>query len=307
MGKLIGRGGFGTVHKALNVNTGQIVAIKRFHAAKITKSKLAAVMVRTHPVRAGRWCVVWDQSQLTPIARVRSLTLCRQAEADVLEKLNHSNVVKFIGYVKTQDFLHLVLEYVEEGALSDVLKDYGRFPENITALYTAQMLKGLAYLHEQRVIHRDIKGCVKKKKHWHRSGSSGRGSVSVRCSLLICRFVQSKCAAHKGRRHQIDRLRRGGGHQRKRKAILGGGNAVLECVPLPFFVLFIWHADRRFANTGLGIPLVAPEVIEVAGHSTKSDIWYYLKFQPCLALWRRLRVKPLTIDRTGRWARRCIS
>jgi serine/threonine protein kinase len=45
----------------------------------------------------------------------------------VLEKLNHDNVVKFIGYVKTQDFLHLVLEYVEEGALSDVLKDYGRY------------------------------------------------------------------------------------------------------------------------------------------------------------------------------------
>jgi serine/threonine protein kinase len=182
MGKLIGRGGFGTVHKALNVNTGQIVAIKRFHAAKITKSKLAAVMVRTHPVRAGRWCVVWDQSQLTPIARVRSLTLCRQAEADVLEKLNHSNVVKFIGYVKTQDFLHLVLEYVEEGALSDVLKDYGRFPENITALYTAQMLKGLAYLHEQRVIHRDIKGCVKKKKK-----NTGTGAAPAAAAL--CLFV----------------------------------------------------------------------------------------------------------------------
>lgn len=53
MGKLIGRGGFGTVHKALNVNTGQIVAIKRFHAAKITKSKLAAVMVRTLFLRVG--------------------------------------------------------------------------------------------------------------------------------------------------------------------------------------------------------------------------------------------------------------
>jgi hypothetical protein len=169
--------------------------------------------------------------------------LCRQAEADVLEKLNHSNVVKFIGYVKTQDFLHLVLEYVEEGALSDVLKDYGRFPENITALYTAQMLKGLAYLHEQRVIHRDIKGCV--KPHCYRSGSSGRGSVSVRWTLLTRRFVQSKCAAHKGRRHQIDRLRRSGGHQRKRKAVLGGGNAVLECVPFPFFVLFLWLAVQR--------------------------------------------------------------
>lgn len=179
MGKLIGRGGFGTVHKALNVNTGQIVAIKRFHAAKITKSKLAAVM----------------------------------AEADVLEKLNHSNVVKFIGYVKTQDFLHLVLEYVEEGALSDVLKDYGRFPENITALYTAQMLKGLAYLHEQRVIHRDIKGA----------------------NVLLTKDGGIKLTDF-------------------------GVAAVIN------------ESEKRFSVVGTPY-WMAPEVIEVAGHSTKSDIW----------------------------------
>jgi len=50
LGKLIGRGGFGTVHKGLNLNTGRIVAIKRFHAAKIAKVKLAGIMVKS-PLR----------------------------------------------------------------------------------------------------------------------------------------------------------------------------------------------------------------------------------------------------------------
>jgi hypothetical protein len=146
-----------------------------------------------------------------------------QAEADVLEKLNHANVVKFIGYVKTQDFLHLVLEYVEEGALSDVLKDYGRFPENITAMYTAQMLKGLAYLHEQRVIHRDIKG------HAHQANSPSHALLLLFADIVGVRLrVQSKRVAHQGRRDQVDRFRRGGCHQRKREAIFCGGNTVLE-------------------------------------------------------------------------------
>jgi serine/threonine protein kinase len=35
---------------------------------------------------------------------------------------------------------------------------WGAFPETITAVYMSQVLNGLVYLHEQGVIHRDIKG-----------------------------------------------------------------------------------------------------------------------------------------------------
>jgi serine/threonine protein kinase len=50
--------------------------------------------------------------------------------------------------------------YVENGALASIIKPnkFGAFPESLTAVYIAQVLEGLVYLHEQGVIHRDIKG-----------------------------------------------------------------------------------------------------------------------------------------------------
>ncbi|KAG8729498.1 hypothetical protein FRC11_008644, partial [Ceratobasidium sp. 423] len=48
--------------------------------------------------------------------------------------------------------------YCENGSLHNICKRFGKFPENLVAVYISQVLDGLVYLHDQGVIHRDIKG-----------------------------------------------------------------------------------------------------------------------------------------------------
>mmetsp|Transcript_36161 Transcript_36161/g.47691 ORF Transcript_36161/g.47691 Transcript_36161/m.47691 type:complete len:1189 (+) Transcript_36161:175-3741(+) len=124
MGTEIGRGGFGLVFNALNMETGDFVAVKRVSLENIEQESM---------------------SQL-------------QMEIELLKKLHHPNIVKYIDTIKTDDYLHIVLEYMENGSLSNVIKKFGNFSESLTAIYVTQVLTGLAYLHEQGVLHRDIKG-----------------------------------------------------------------------------------------------------------------------------------------------------
>jgi len=79
-------------------------------------------------------------------------------EIDLLKNLNHANIVKYHGSVRGQDSLYIILEYCENGSLHSICKNFGKFPENLVSFYTAQVLQGLLFLHEQGVIHRDIKG-----------------------------------------------------------------------------------------------------------------------------------------------------
>ena len=51
-----------------------------------------------------------------------------------------------------------ICRFCENGSLHSISKNFGKFPENLVGLYMSQVLHGLLYLHEQGVIHRDIKG-----------------------------------------------------------------------------------------------------------------------------------------------------
>lgn len=43
-------------------------------------------------------------------------------------------------------------------SVATLLDRYGQFSEQVIASYTLQVLRGLAYLHENQVVHRDLKG-----------------------------------------------------------------------------------------------------------------------------------------------------
>jgi serine/threonine protein kinase len=123
IGEALGKGAFGTVYKGLDIETGETVAIKRVELTGIPQTELNNL----------------------------------EGELTLLQKLNHPNIVQYVGAVRSEKHLNIILEYIENGSLLTIIKKFGKFPETLAAVYVAQILEGLAYLHEQGVIHRDIK------------------------------------------------------------------------------------------------------------------------------------------------------
>jgi serine/threonine protein kinase len=80
-------------------------------------------------------------------------------EIDLLRSLNHVNIVKYYLFNICEDLsgVDIVLEYVPGGSIRNLLSKFGSFDENMTSIYTRQILTGLQYLHKHKVIHRDIK------------------------------------------------------------------------------------------------------------------------------------------------------
>ena len=78
-------------------------------------------------------------------------------ELAVMEMLHHPNVVEYYGIEVHRDKVYIFEEYCQGGSLAALL-EHGRIEdEGILQVYTLQMLEGLAYLHSQGVVHRDIK------------------------------------------------------------------------------------------------------------------------------------------------------
>ena len=60
--------------------------------------------------------------------------------------------------MKEKICLHIVLEFIENGSLQQTVRKFGSLPEILVGKYSLQVLKGLEYLHDKDIIHRDIKG-----------------------------------------------------------------------------------------------------------------------------------------------------
>ncbi|KAI9178113.1 hypothetical protein LWI28_022831 [Acer negundo] len=79
-----------------------------------------------------------------------------EQEISLLSRFEHENIVQYHGTDKDEKKLYIFLELVTKGSLLSLYQKYHLRDSQVSA-YTRQILNGLKYLHDQNVVHRDIK------------------------------------------------------------------------------------------------------------------------------------------------------
>ena len=118
--KLLGKGSFGSVYEAENIIFRNRVAMKI-----INKSDTDM-----------------DEKEILN-------------EIDILKKLSHPNIVKIFEFYITKAHYYIVTEYCKDGELFSYIKN--KYSERQLAVLFYQIFSGLWYLHDNKILHRDIK------------------------------------------------------------------------------------------------------------------------------------------------------
>lgn len=121
----LGEGAFGSVHAARCSTTGEIVAIK-----KISKDEA-------------------------------SVERASQMEVEFLKMADHPNVIRYYETMEDEHHIYLVMEMCSGGPLSWHIRSAHDnnlgFKEVDMARIMIQILRGLAYCHAHKIVHRDVK------------------------------------------------------------------------------------------------------------------------------------------------------
>ena len=119
--KTLGDGSFGVVFCAINIQTGMKIAMKQIEKLKEN---------------------VIDDLEI-------------KNEINILKKLDHPNIVKIYEFYNTKKNYFLITEYYKYGELYNYLKF--SYNETQIAVLFYQVFSGLCYLHENNILHRDLK------------------------------------------------------------------------------------------------------------------------------------------------------
>lgn len=78
-------------------------------------------------------------------------------EIDILMGLKHANVMYLKEYFVEDDKVYLICELLPGGELLDAVLENGSYSEADARSCFAQLLRGLVYLHDNGIVHRDLK------------------------------------------------------------------------------------------------------------------------------------------------------
>ena len=120
----IGRGGYSTVYKASDLSLNQIVAVKCFYPPPGAFEKIKEKVKR---------------------------------EMQTIRKLRHQFVIQLFDFFEEDNWLFLVMEFIDGGSLSDFVKEKGALNPVLVKKIMEQMAEALAIAHQNGIIHRDIK------------------------------------------------------------------------------------------------------------------------------------------------------
>ncbi len=121
---VLGRGGMGIVYRALDMQTGQTVALKLLDRAYLRTERVIARFER---------------------------------EAKFLKHLDHPHIVRYLDFQQYQGRFYIVMEYLVGQTLADRLRQTNRMSLDEAYLLFQQMCQAVSFAHEKQIIHRDIK------------------------------------------------------------------------------------------------------------------------------------------------------
>eukprot|EP00754_Rhynchopus_humris_P044267 Rhum_TRINITY_DN3981_c0_g1::Rhum_TRINITY_DN3981_c0_g1_i1::g.12569::m.12569/K08857/NEK1_4_5; NIMA (never in mitosis gene a)-related kinase 1/4/5 len=88
-----------------------------------------------------------------------------RAECELLSRLRHPNIVQYVEHFEQRQVLYIAMEFAEKGDLDGMLKRFQKqhgytgkgLAQDQALHYFAQICMAMRYLHEKKILHRDIK------------------------------------------------------------------------------------------------------------------------------------------------------
>lgn len=136
----LGRGGFGITYEAINPVTRRRAAIKEFYPAK-------------HAQRGEDGSVAFDEA-----ARELADLFLRKFRdtTSVLSALHHPNIVGVQNYLASNGTGYMFMDFIEGRSLSSIFLERDTLSASELERIVAGITSALAYIHERRLVHRDI-------------------------------------------------------------------------------------------------------------------------------------------------------